>query len=130
MSDKVRFRSPVDAAGFTILPNLVLHSPRLCPGAKLAYALLRHYAWQDGSCFPGQERLAAQVPCSRRALISYLHELQALGLITIQRRGRTRTNVYLLESLDSLPVFAALSGPSASAPLPVEESEATALAEE
>ncbi len=38
--------------GFTQVPNAILRMPGLTHGAKLAYALLLSYAWQEGSCFP------------------------------------------------------------------------------
>jgi len=44
--------------GFTQVPNHVLRSDKVSPGAKLAYAMLLSYAWQNDFCFPGQERLA------------------------------------------------------------------------
>ena len=40
------------------IPNHVLVSDRLSPGAKMAYAMLLKYAWQNDYCFPDQERLA------------------------------------------------------------------------
>jgi hypothetical protein len=43
------------AKGFTQVPNHVLVSDRLSPGAKLTYAMLLKYAWQNEFCFPGQE---------------------------------------------------------------------------
>jgi hypothetical protein len=44
--------------GFTQVPNHVLESKKLSPGAKLAYAMLLKYAWQNDYCFPGQDKLA------------------------------------------------------------------------
>src|SRR3954468_10741354 len=44
------------AKGYTQVPNHVLVSDRLSPGAKLTYAMLLKYAWQNDSCFPGQEQ--------------------------------------------------------------------------
>ena len=44
--------------GFTQVPNHVLRSDALSPGAKLAYAMLLSYAWHNDYCFPGQDRLA------------------------------------------------------------------------
>ena len=39
--------------GFIQLPKLVLHSRILSRDAKLLYAVLLSYAWQEGKCFPG-----------------------------------------------------------------------------
>jgi hypothetical protein len=102
----VRFRAAA-AAGFTLLPNPILKSRKLTPTAKIVYGLLRCYAWQDDHAFPGQDRLAPEVPCSAGTLIKGLRELQNAGLITIERRGLTRSNVYWLEPLDD-PTLASL----------------------
>ena len=45
---------PVTMHGFTMVPNVVLTKPELSVGAKLAYAMVLKYAWQDNYCFPGQ----------------------------------------------------------------------------
>src|SRR4051794_18239965 len=42
------------ARGYTQVPNHVLVSDRLSPGAKLTYAMLLKYAWQNDYCFPGR----------------------------------------------------------------------------
>ena len=55
--DRLQFRSPVDAAGFTQASNCVLLDKEISDGAKVTYLLLRKHAWQDPSCFPGQKRL-------------------------------------------------------------------------
>jgi len=66
----------------------------LSHSAKLTYALILSYAWQKDYCFPGQETLARDLEVSTRSVIEYLKELQARGLIRIQRRGLGKTNVY------------------------------------
>jgi hypothetical protein len=47
--------------GFTQIPNYVLRDARLSFGARLTYTMLLSYAWQEGSCFPGQGRIAADL---------------------------------------------------------------------
>ncbi|MFZ4748490.1 MAG: helix-turn-helix domain-containing protein [Sphingomonas sp.] len=47
--------------GFTQVPNHVLSGSVLSPGAKLTYAMLLKFAWQNDYCFPGQERLAREM---------------------------------------------------------------------
>ena len=49
---------PTLAAGFTQIPNALLRRADISQGAKVVYMMLLSYAWQEGSCFPGQERLA------------------------------------------------------------------------
>ena len=117
----VQFRAGAEAAGFTVLPNVVLRSPRLTPVAKTVYALLRSYAWQSDHAFPGRLLLAREVPCSPNTLTRGLRELEQHRLITIQRRGLTLPNIYWLEPLDSvtlesLKVKICASGNSMAAP--------------
>lgn len=88
--------------GFTQLPNYVLREKKLSFGARLAYAVLLSYAWQEDSCFPGQERMAKDLGTSRRSINSYLKELKDASFITWQRRGLTKTNIYYI--LDYKPV--------------------------
>ena len=38
--------------GFTQLPRFVLKDKKLSFGARLTYAVLLSYAWQEDSCFP------------------------------------------------------------------------------
>jgi biotin operon repressor len=88
--------------GFTQLPRFVLRDKRLSFGARLTYASLLSYAWQEGSCFPGQERIASDLGVSRKAVNEYLHELRKNGYISWERRGLGRTNVYYI--LDYQPL--------------------------
>lgn len=92
--------------GFTQVPNVVLRNPLISVGAKLAYAVLLSYAWQERSCFPGQERMAEDMGCSPRSVIHYLQELHDRKIIEVQRRGQGRTNLYRLPRLigDPRPV--------------------------
>jgi len=110
----LRFRSSSEALGFTILPNVVLLSPQLSAEAKILYALLRHYARRDEACYPGQERLARELPAGARSLSRYLQELQTAHLVTVQRRGQGKTNLYWIEPL---------TDPTAGALLPREKGE-------
>lgn len=87
---------PVTRHGFTQVPNFILKSEALSPGAKLAYAMLLHYAWQNDFCFPGQERLAKDMGAGKRSVIRFMAELERAGFIAVQRRGLGRTNLYQL----------------------------------
>ena len=40
--------------GFTQVPNFILTKKDISVGAKLAYAMLLKYAWDNDACFPGQ----------------------------------------------------------------------------
>jgi hypothetical protein len=63
------------AKGFTMVPNHVLVSSKVSPGAKLAYAMLLKYAWEKDFCYPGQETLAKEMGVSDRSVRTYLQEL-------------------------------------------------------
>ena len=66
------------------------------PGAKLAYAMLLKYAWQNDYCFPGQARLAKDMGVVERSIRTYLQELEKHDFLSIKRRGLGRPNIYEL----------------------------------
>ena len=82
--------------GYTRVPNHVLTSSEVSPGAKLVYAMLLRYAWQNDSCFPGQERLAKDMGASERSIRTYLKDLEQQSFIEVRRRGQGRSNLYTL----------------------------------
>jgi len=84
------------ARGFTQVPNHALESNKISPGAKLTFAMLLKYAWQNDYCFPGQDRLATDMGVSRQSANTYLQELQTEQFIVIKRRGQGKTNIYEL----------------------------------
>jgi hypothetical protein len=82
--------------GFTQVPNFVLISKDLTPGAKLAYAMLLRYAWHNDFSFPGQVKLAEDMGVGERSVRTYLKELEAARFLEIQQRGLGKTNIYKL----------------------------------
>jgi hypothetical protein len=100
--ERLHFRSAADAAGFTMLSNLVLLDTALSDGAKVTYLVLLHHARQTARCFPGQDTLAAERGVSDRSIRSHLAELVERGLVTVERRGRAKSNYYWLESLEDV----------------------------
>ena len=84
-------------SGFTQVPNAILRSAKLTPTAKLTYAMLLSYAWQNDFCFPGQERLAEDIGISVRGVRTYLKELEAKKLLVIKHQGQGRPNKYFLD---------------------------------
>jgi hypothetical protein len=84
------------AKGFTQVPNHVLVSGKLSPGAKLTYAMLLKYAWQNDYCFPGQTRLAKDMGVTDRSVRTYLQELERERFVGIKQRGLGRPNLYEL----------------------------------
>lgn len=98
-TEEILFRDKTLDGGFTIIPNDVLEAEVISPGAKVIYALLLRFAWQNGKAFPGQERLAEAAGCAKRSVQTYLNELRNVGLISWKRRGTTKTNVYYIHDL-------------------------------
>ncbi len=90
--------------GFTQLPNFVLRNKDLSFGARLAYSVLLSYAWQEDSCFPGQDRMAKDLGVSRQMVNGYLQELKKSEFIKWERRGLGKTNIYFI--LDYKPLKA------------------------
>lgn len=88
--------------GFTIIHNIVLLDTRLSHHARFVYQLLLMFSWLKGSCFPGQNRLAQIMNVHRNSIRRYLHELKDFGLVTWQRRGLNRTNMYYIEKLSDI----------------------------
>jgi Helix-turn-helix domain len=82
--------------GFTQVPNFILTNPNISVGAKLAYAMLLKYAWQDNACFPGQVKLAEDMGATDRSVRTYLKELEGAELLEIKQRGLGKTNLYRL----------------------------------
>lgn len=87
---------PVALRGFTQVPNFILKDSNLSPGAKVTYAMFLSYAWHNDSCFPGQDRLAVDMGMSRSRVTEFVGELENVGLISIQRRGQGKTNIYTI----------------------------------
>src|SRR6201997_1256758 len=84
------------AQGFTQVPNFILKSTKLSAGDKMTFAMLLSYAWQNDYCFPGQVRLGQDLCLHETNVRKHLKSLQANGLLTIQRRGQGKTNIYEL----------------------------------
>lgn len=87
---------PITRHGFTQVPNFVLTKNDISVGAKLAYAMLLKYAWDNDACFPGQVRLGEDMGATDRSIRTYLKELEGAELLEIKQRGLGKTNLYRL----------------------------------
>jgi hypothetical protein len=87
---------PVTRHGFTQVPNFILTKSDISVGAKLAYAMLLKYAWDNDACFPGQTKLALDMGSGERSVRRYLEELEKASLLEIVQRGLGKTNLYRL----------------------------------
>jgi hypothetical protein len=82
--------------GFTQVPNFILTKSDISVGAKLAYAMLLKYAWNNDACFPGQATLSQDMGAAERSVRTYLKELETAELLEIKQRGLGKTNLYRL----------------------------------
>src|SRR5438309_11974621 len=85
---KLNTTDPVARGGFTQVPNSILRHPKLSIGAKVTYAMFLSYAWNNDFCFPGQDRLAADLGMSRSSVTGFIGELEKASFVSIQRRGQ------------------------------------------
>lgn len=94
--DKIVVENPLMRDGFAALPYSILKDTSLGVGARLAYGFLLMYAWQEGSCFAGQQTMAGDMGVSARQLRRYLKELQSANYIRIERKDRRFNNTYYI----------------------------------
>ncbi len=85
---------PIVRGGFTQVPNFILKDSTLSLGAKVTYAMFLNYIWNNDFCFPGQDRLAADMGLTQGRVSQFIKELNMAGLIEIRRRGMGKTNLY------------------------------------
>jgi hypothetical protein len=76
------------------IPEALVRSNLVSPGAKMAYGRLARYAGQDGRCFPAVGKLAQEIGVGERQAQKYLAELENAKLIRRGTRfsGRAQTS--------------------------------------
>lgn len=91
---------PADLHGYTQIPNAILCNPNLRTVAVRVYGVIRS-CLRPGrpAAWPGQARIAAMAGVTRETVNRTLAELKKLGLIDWCRRGRGRTNIYVLKRI-------------------------------
>jgi Helix-turn-helix domain len=99
--DRIVVENEMLRAGFAAFPYVVLRDTRLSVGARLAYAVLLSYAWQEGSCFPGQLRMAKDMGITDRHLRRFLVELREVGYVVWRKTMPWGTNTYVLVDVKS-----------------------------
>jgi len=87
------------AGGFTAVPNVVLRNSDLSIGAKMAYAMLLSYAWQEEQTFAAQRTMARDLGCAARSIRRWLNELKEQGFVDWEQRGFNRPNTYYIQKL-------------------------------
>lgn len=94
--DRVIIQNEILRSGFAAFPYLVMEDKELSIGARMTYAFLLKYAWQEGSCFAGQKRIAEDMGVSERQLQRYLYQLRDHKYIRIERKDKRYNNTYIL----------------------------------
>jgi hypothetical protein len=97
--ERVIIENEMLRAGFAALPYVVLRDKRLSIGARLAYAVLLSYAWQEDSTFVGQAKMAGDMGISERQLQRYLYELRDHAYIDISRHDKRFNNTYIIKDV-------------------------------
>lgn len=90
---------PVSAGGFTQVPNYLLNNKDLSFAAKVVYAKLLSYAWNNDRVFPGIVRTAEELGSKKSTVHDGIKELERNGWLDVQRRGQGKTNVYTLKHI-------------------------------
>ena len=99
--DQIIIENEMMRAGFAALPYMVMRDKKLTIGARLTFAFLLMYAWQEGSTFAGQEKMSQDMGVSERQLQRYLYELRDTNYIKIERKDKRYNNTYII--LDKQP---------------------------
>jgi len=80
------------------IPEALVLTKLISPGAKLAYGRLTRYSGQNGRCYPSVPRLASEIGVSVRQAQRYLAELDRQGFIRRIERcdgSGQNSNVYV-----------------------------------
>jgi len=87
---------PVPRDGWVQVANAFIDE-RPLDNERLAHVILMSYAWDDESCHPYQEEVAARLGVSVRTIKRRVGELRAAALVTVERGGgQDHPNVYHL----------------------------------
>src|SRR5436190_8256141 len=97
--ERIIIENQMMRAGFAALPYVVLRDIKLSIGARLTYAVLLSYAWQDDSTFVGQARMATDMGLSEPQLQRYLYELRDALYIEISRKDKRFNNTYIIKDV-------------------------------
>ena len=83
---------------FTRVPNEIIEHPKLSAMAKMIWIDLWKFCYKgDGiGAFPGMARIATNLGTSEETIRKHRRQLEAEGLLTVERRGLTKTNMYRL----------------------------------
>lgn len=94
--ERILIENEIMRSGFAAFPYQVMRDKNLSVGARLTYAFLLMYAWQEGSCFAGQEKMAKDMGISRAQVQRYLYELRDTAYVRIERTDKRFNNTYVV----------------------------------
>ncbi len=99
----IRFADESKRSGFVNAPNSLIKSPYLSIGAKMVYLLLHSYAWDGDKCYPGHNKIAAELGFkSPKTVRKYLNELRNYMLIDWQGKSELNTNLYEIKEIPAI----------------------------
>lgn len=83
------------------VPNWLMATKLITPGAKLCYARLARYNGKNGNCFPTIDTLADETGSSDRQVKRYIKELKKQKLLASEKPhfGASSTYIFLWHSL-------------------------------
>jgi len=84
--------------GFVQVPGYIILDPDLNDAAFRTLLVIMQHAWREGECYPGLQRLADMRGKGRRAVMRHIQELEESGHLTKHRRGRGKTNLYIINT--------------------------------
>ena len=82
------------AEAFAKLPKAILARADLTPAAKIVFAVLQDRQGANGKSWPGERRLAADCGLGLGTVCACVRQLEAAGLVAVDRRGRGKGNHY------------------------------------
>jgi hypothetical protein len=116
------FEYDTELAGsyFIQVPVEFVRNKNYSTGAKQLYQVLLTYCGSKTHAWPGQSRLADDLGVTDRTIRNWLKELVTAGLLTVKRRGLTKSNIY---HLHKLPIKIAHDEEKSGRVLPLPDSE-------
>lgn len=92
-------KAKAKAGAFSKVPHSLLLDPSVSNLAVRVYGVLGTYAKDQPTCYPAKSTVAAAMGCSVKNVERGIHELEALGALTVKPRaadGKKTSNVYRL----------------------------------
>ena len=109
MANDVVKMTEVNSKGFGTVPKLVMTDRNISVQAKAIYSYLCSFSGAGESCFPGKDRMSADLGISKDTLTKYIKQLVSAGYISVEQKkvgGKFSHNVYVIfDSIEPNPDF-------------------------